>query len=176
VPLQLEGEEQAGELRLTIGPHRLVAPRRVQIVEVDRAVPRGNARQRDDARVRPIAQQRHEVGRQGEVAEIVGAELQLEAIRGGLPPRRGHHGGVVDQQIETPSLPLQPCGEVGDGLEAGEIDLLEPDIRGGDFGSDSRDSLRAFPRIAAREDDLTACSCKFEGILESETTGTGDDG
>jgi hypothetical protein len=36
---------------------------------------------------------------QGEMAEMVGAELQLETVLGGLF-RRVHHPGVVDQQVD----------------------------------------------------------------------------
>ena len=35
-----------------------------------------------------------------EVAEVVGAELELEAV-GGLAARRHHHPGVVDQQVDA---------------------------------------------------------------------------
>ncbi len=38
------------------------------------------------------------------MAEVVGAELQLEPVGGGLPLGRGHHAGVVDQQVDRPAL------------------------------------------------------------------------
>lgn len=36
---------------------------------------------------------------QGEVAEVIDAELEFEAV-GGAPLRRHHHARVVDQQID----------------------------------------------------------------------------
>jgi hypothetical protein len=42
------------------------------------------------------------------MAEEVGAELQLEAVRGGVPGRYRHDAGVVDQQIDGTALPPQP--------------------------------------------------------------------
>ena len=99
------------------------------------------------------------------MAEIVGAELQLETIRGFLPLRRHHHAGVVDKQIEAVSLAPQPRAEIRWGLETGKIDLLKPDGRRRHFSADSRDSIRAFLRIAARDDDLATRAPNFQGIL-----------
>ena len=41
---------------------------------------------------------------QCEVTEMVRAELQFEPVLGGLPLRRRHHTGVVDQQVNRATL------------------------------------------------------------------------
>ena len=41
------------------------------------------------------------------MAEVVGPELQLEAV-GRRPPRRRHHAGVVDQEVEPPAVRAAP--------------------------------------------------------------------
>jgi hypothetical protein len=50
-------------------------------------------------RARHRQQQVQHLPGEREVAEVVGAELQLEAVPRGLL-RRGHHAGVVDQQVD----------------------------------------------------------------------------
>jgi hypothetical protein len=64
------------------------------------------------------------------VAEVVGAELQLEAVRGARQRRR-HDAGVVDQQAE---LAPPVGGEGADRLETGQVepaDLGRPGHRRG---------------------------------------------
>jgi hypothetical protein len=61
-----------------------------------------------------------------EVAEVVGAELQLEALRG-ASERRRHHAGVVDQQVE---LPVPRGGELAHRLEARQIELAYVGLAG----------------------------------------------
>lgn len=69
-------------------------------------------------------------GGQGEVSEVVGAELQLEAIFG-LAPGRHHHAGVVDQQVDPVGEPVSGGGcEIPD---RGKARQVEPDRV--DFGS-----------------------------------------
>ena len=55
-----------------------------------------------------------------EVAEVVRAELQLEAVAGELARRR-HDAGVVDQQVERVVLVGEAIGELADGGEAPEV-------------------------------------------------------
>ena len=94
--LQLGGEQQVGELGLAVGTPRPVAlALPVEIVEVDLAEAVGARGDGDDAAGDVLQQQ---VGER-EVAEMVGAELQLEAVRR-PDQRRDHHAGVVDQQVD----------------------------------------------------------------------------
>ena len=61
-----------------------------------------------------------------EVAEVVGAELQLEAV-GGAAQRRHHHAGVVDQQVD---LAVPAGGELADRGEAGEVERADLGLAG----------------------------------------------
>jgi hypothetical protein len=68
------------------------------------------ARDRHDA----IPDARQEQPGEGEVAEVVGAELQLEAVRR-RAVRRGHHAGVVDEHVD---VAIEAFGE---GTHRGQI-------------------------------------------------------
>jgi len=65
---------------------------------------------------------------EGEVAQVVGSELQLEPVTGGLL-RREHHPGVVDQQVD-PGVPGPQlvCGGA-DGIQRGQVEGLDHDVR-----------------------------------------------
>src|SRR5947209_3302526 len=78
--LQLEGEEQVGELRLPVCAPAAIVALSLQIVEVDLAHAMRAAAHRHDARVGPSFHQPDEHPRQREVPEMVRAELQLEAV------------------------------------------------------------------------------------------------
>ena len=67
----------------------------------------------------PRPQPAQEEAGEGEVAEVVGADLQLEAV-GGLAPRRGHHAGVVDQQVEAGRRE-----RLGEGAHRGQVGKVE---------------------------------------------------
>src|SRR6202011_1881447 len=87
----------------------------VEVIEVDPAhpVPRGG--DGDHASGDNVQQQ---VG-QREVAEVVGAELELEAVDGARQ-RGDHHAGVVDQEVDV-ALPC--CGEAAHGGDVREVEL-----------------------------------------------------
>jgi hypothetical protein len=57
---------------------------------------------------------------QGEVAEVVRPELQLEPVRRALE-RRGHHPGVVDQQMQRTPVGGERRAEGPDAGQRGEI-------------------------------------------------------
>ena len=83
--LQLVGEHQVGQLGLPVGGDPVVAALPLQVVEVDRG-PDAVADAADRHHPRAVDRQ-HVVQQQPgerEVAEVVGAELQLEAVGGGL--------------------------------------------------------------------------------------------
>ena len=91
----------------------LVALLGVEIVEVELGGPVRARGDHDDA-VGDLGQQ--QVGER-EVAEVVGAELQLEAVLGATE-RRVHHARVVDQDIDLAEV---VC-ERADGREIGEVE------------------------------------------------------
>jgi hypothetical protein len=73
---------------------------------------------------------------QGEGPQVVGAELQLEPVPGGLPGRE-HHPGVVDQQVDPGVLGPQFAGGGADGIQAGQVEGLDRDVRAGGGAGDA---------------------------------------
>lgn len=99
-PRELGAEEHVGQLALLVRPPRVVRPLRVEVVEVDAT---GGVRQRregDDAGGRGLDEPGQQQAGEEEVAEVVDAELQLEAVLG-LHARAGHDAGVVDEQVDA---------------------------------------------------------------------------
>jgi hypothetical protein len=45
------------------------------------------------------------------MSQVVGSELQLEAVRRGVPKWHGHHAGVVDQQVDRATGGHHPIRE-----------------------------------------------------------------
>jgi hypothetical protein len=64
------------------------------------------------------------------VAEVVGAELHLEAV-GRLPVRQRHHPRVVHQNVDSREAAHQGLGEAGHAVERREVERhhLEPGLR-----------------------------------------------
>ena len=98
--LQFVGEQQVGQLRAGVGGDAVVAALGADVVEVEsegRPVP--EAPDRHHPRVgrgqHPVEQQ----SGQREVAEVVGPELQLEAVGGELTIRE-EDAGVVDEHVD----------------------------------------------------------------------------
>src|SRR5689334_18189528 len=96
------------------------------------------------------------MGRQGEVTEIVSAELQFKAIGGDLAIGWRHHGGVVDQQIKALTLRLQPLTKGRNRGEVSQIQYLKADIGVWLLCSDFIDSLCTLRRITPGDNHLPA--------------------
>ena len=120
--VQLEGEEQVGQLAVAVGLLRLV--RRLRVALEHRLVTAvvGDRGDRDHAGRLGLEQRRQQQAGEREVAEVVGAELELVALRGLAVLRRGHHAGVVDQQVERA---VEPVDERVDRGLRGEVELLD---------------------------------------------------
>ena len=120
--LDPDREQHVGGLGLAIAAPRIIgAVLVIGVFEVDRAHVVPPARQIDDALARALLDQGQEFGGEGKVAQMIGAELALEPV-GGVLEGRGHHPGVVDEQIDLgkPLARARGCG--ADGLERGEVD------------------------------------------------------
>ena len=104
--LELAAEEEVGELGLPVGqPLRVAALLPVEVVPAHRAELVGVRRHVDHPRLGRPQQGGQQPAGEGEVAEVVGAELHLEAGVG-APQRQGHDAGVVHQHVE----PLDGAG------------------------------------------------------------------
>ena len=98
--LQLQREQQVRELRLLVCRPALISPSLpVEVVEGDRAAAVSVGGDGHDS-IRHVRKQ--QIG-QGEVAEVVGPDLQLESVSS-TPLGCSHDTGVVDQYV-NPALP-----------------------------------------------------------------------
>ena len=98
-PAELGGEEQVGQLGGAVVQPCVADAVAGHVVKGDlsAAVQQGGDGHHPRTRRghEPVEQQ----AGQGEVPQVVGGHLQLEAV-GRLPVGRAHHAGVVDQQVE----------------------------------------------------------------------------
>jgi hypothetical protein len=117
----------------------------------------------DDA----VADPRQQQVRKREVAEVVGADLHLEAVGGARLGDR-HHAGVVDQDVE---VAVEPVGELVHRAEVGEVE--PPDL------GQARNRLRggrAARLVAHREHDMSARPAqRARGGEPDAAVGAGDD-
>ena len=97
-------------------------------------------------------QGRQQQAGQHEVPEVIGAELQLEVVRGDGPSRWPHDAGVVDEQVERTVVAL---AELADGCHVGEVDMPDLDVGIGYAVADVVGSLLAALDVAAREHDAS---------------------
>ena len=112
-----DGEQHVGGLGPAVGHPRVVGlALEVGIVEVDVAEAVAGRREQHDAGAAGGHQRGREQLDEQEVAEVVGAELHLEAVDGGAL-RAGHHAGVGDEHVEHRVVLDEPVGE---GAHAGQ--------------------------------------------------------
>src|SRR5690606_18739849 len=104
---------------------------------------------------------------QGEVAEMVGAELELEAV-GRATQRRDHQPGVVDQQVDGA---VDAAGEEPHRGEVGEVEASHLDLSGHRVGG-----VRSLAHIAHGQDHAGAVLGEDTGGDAADAAvGTGDD-
>ncbi len=127
----------------------------MQVVEVDPAHPVSAAAHRDHARTPPALEGAEQQPGESEVAKVVGAELELEALLAGASRRR-HDAGVVDQQVEAVVRLRELLGEGSDRLQAGEIEGGELRLGPGRRGRDLAQRGRALVCVAAGKHDPCA--------------------
>ena len=124
--LQLQGEHHIGQLALAVGLPAVVAALALQVIEADAAEILGAGGDGDHPGIRLTAQQWQQCLGEGEVAQVIDAELALEAIAGEAAGQ-AHHPGVVDQQIEAAVAVLQLAARGTHGGQVGQIKLQQVD-------------------------------------------------
>ena len=149
----------------------------MRVVEVDFAALAGRqAAQRDDPGAVGGAQQWQQVAGEREVPEMVTAELQFEAVGGGVAFRWRHDTGVVDQDVDGPALGVELFAQRGDRGQRRQIEGLDGQLGVGDRRADFLDRRLALGAIADRHDDIGAGGGQPPGQPEPQTTvGPGDD-
>ena len=61
-----------------------------------------------------VPKQRQQFRRQGEVSQVVGAEVQFKAVGRGLPLQRHDHPGIVHQHLKPVVAGSHPGAECSD--------------------------------------------------------------
>ncbi len=174
--VKLTGEETNGDLRLAVRLLPVVFAFPVEVVPVDGAAARGDARLVGDPRV-ALPQQRKQGLGEREVPEVVGAELQLEPVLGDLAARRCHDTGVVDQDVDRAAFADQLVGERADRPQRGEVERPGGNLRGRVHAADAGGGLLPLGRVADRHQDLGAALREPGGDDEADAVaGAGDDG
>ena len=120
------------------------------------------ARHRDDPVLDLVAEQ----ACQGEVAEMVGAHMRLEAV-GGAGQRQTHHAGVVHQHING----FHRVGECAHTGEVGEIEFSNLDVAGHIRGC----PLGLLDAAAGDHHAVAALGCRGGGRLADAAVAAGDD-
>ncbi len=176
-PLQLEREQQVGELALPVRAHGVVsASREIQIVEHDRARSVGLAGHGDDTRLRGPAHKGHEERGQGEVTRVVHTELALESLcRAALGAR--HDTGVVDEQIQSLGATEHLVRKAANRLQVRQIEPAELGLLLKLFRLDARHRCFALLAAAATEDHARSLLGQRARRLETDPrVGPGHDG
>jgi hypothetical protein len=161
--LQLVGEQHVGQLGLPVREPALVAaPLPVEVV-ADPAEDVEAAGHGDDAVAHPVDQQAGERER----AEVVGADVALEAVRR-RAVRHRHDPGVVDEDVDRA---VQFRGEGAHRRQVGEVEL--PDLR---VAVDRAGHGLGLVAVAARHDDGGAGTGEdARGLGTEPAGGAGDD-
>ena len=173
---ELEPEQPARQLRLLVGPHPVVGTLPVEVVPVDGAATRGDARLRRHPGLSG-PQQRQQVAGEGEVGQVVRTELQLETVDGGLPLGWVHHTGVVDEDPDRRPVPAEPLAEGGYRRQRGQVEVCQHERRLGVPGTDLRQGRLPLASVADGQHDLGPGSRECCGDAESDAvTRTRDHG
>lgn len=111
------------------------------------------------------------------MAEVVGAEGQLEAVLRGAALGDGHHTGVVDQQIQRAAALGQLPGEGRDGGQVGEVEHLGAHRGAGNGTGEPVGGGADLVGGASRQHDLGARARQLDGgDLADAAVGAGHDG
>ena len=104
---------------------------------------------------------------QGEVAEMVGAELHLETV-GGLAAGDGHDAGVVEQDVEAVVAGTEAIGEGRHRRQVGQVERFEGHVGGDDGTADAVEGVGALRLVPAGQDHLGAGPGQGQGRLEAD--------
>ncbi len=121
-PVEFVAEDGVGELGLVVAVHGGVGAFAGGVVEGDSGPAVVEGGDGDHPRVPPLGEAVEQQRGEGEVAEVVGGELQFVAV-GGEGTGRGHHARGVDQHVGAYAVVLQPSGERADGGEVAQVQV-----------------------------------------------------
>ena len=179
-PLDLVGHVDVRRLRLRIRTERDVHSFQIVVLRHDAACTMARGGDGDDSAVELW----HAGGQEGgleeleeqEVCEVVGGELQLEAV-GGLGFRAGHNAGVGHEDVQVVVTAAEEVGGAGaDGGEAGKFHGDDFDRRIlGVLGVERPDDGLAFGQRASGDEDLGAVHLEDSRAFSPQASGAASD-
>src|SRR5581483_7132432 len=119
--VELEREQQVGQLRPAVRQPLAIRPLPLQVVEVHLADLVTEAGDVDDTPASLGLELREEEPGEREVAEVVGAELHLEPVRRLATLIQRHDAGVVHEDVEILTLARVPLCELPHRRQIGEV-------------------------------------------------------
>jgi hypothetical protein len=91
------------------------------------------------------------VSDQGEVTQVIGAELQLDSIGRGLSLGRSHDPGIVQEQVERAPIGPQGAPERGDRIQRGQVQVVQVQVGIRGVLADPRNDCLPLGRVANGE-------------------------
>src|SRR5207253_5389908 len=153
-PLEADREENVGGLRLAVGEPLVVRTTlELDVIEDDRRhVMAARADGNHAARRGPAQSRGEQTGRQ-EMADVVRAELQLEAVR---RFRRWacHDTGIVDEDVKSRVARQEAFREGANLLQRAELELLDLDVLVPRRGANRRRNRLAFRHVSGGENHM----------------------
>lgn len=152
---ELPCEDDISKFAVTVCLNSVVTFLVVEVFKVNFAAKMGEGRHINDAgRFTVLHLGQQEVGEE-EVAEVVGAHLQLKALRR-LHVRAHHHTSVVDENVHFDVILLDAVRELSDRLKARQVQLA--DLGPAALPSQLLTGRLSFGDVTAGEDDMRTSS------------------
>ncbi len=137
----------------------------------------GDAADGDDARRFGSEEERDQQAGQGEVAKVIGAELEFEIVFGEMAGGDGHNAGVVDEDIDGVATVVEDLSELMNRSEISEIEREAFELSIRMFRANAVGGTVSLGEVAAGEDDVCAGGGEFFCDVEAGAgVGAGDDG
>src|SRR2546430_12319409 len=146
--LEADREENVGRLRLAVGEPLVVRSMfELDVIEDHRRHVMAARADRNHAARRTLTQSRGEQTGRNEVADVVRAELQLEAVRR-LRPWACHDAGIVDEDVKSRVARQEAPREGANLLQRAELELLDLDVLVPRRGANPRRNRLAFLHVS----------------------------
>ena len=168
-PAQLSGEEEIGQFRRAVVRPRRADPQTGDIVEVDVTDAVHDGAHRHHPRAAGDQESLEDQSGEGEVPQVIGGHLELETVWG-LPVRRPHHPGVVDEEIEPGVADQEPLGRQFDGDQIREIERQELERGVVEIALQFVHRPTRLLRVATRQDDMGTPIGEHARRLEPDST------
>src|SRR5207237_1942105 len=175
-PGELERKQQVGQLRLRVRPPAGVVTLAREVAEFDQPSEVGHAADGHHAGARLFLERAQQQAGQRKVPEVVGAQLELKAVRrpgvGG-----GHDAGVVDEEVQPVAAGPEVLAERTHRAEVGEVERRDLNLCRRPGGFDLLSGRPALGLIATGQDKVRAPRCQLSRDDAAEAAvGAGHDG